>query len=61
MTRTQKEFFCRDQFIALLSQVTQARLRLSGVTLGDDLGLKRKRPKSGIRFPAAGVWKLAGG
>ena len=61
MTRTQKKFFCRDRFIALLSQVRQTSLCRSGVILGDDLGLKRKRPKSGIRFPAAGVWKLAGG
>ena len=61
MTRTQKKFFCRDQFTASLWQVRQARLRRSGVILGDDLGLKRKRPKSEIRFPAAGVWKLAGG
>jgi hypothetical protein len=60
MTKAQKKLF-ENQSLELSIQVTDERLRMGGIVLGDDLGLKRDKPKPGARFPAGGIKKLAGG
>ncbi|HEV7441715.1 MAG: hypothetical protein JWO04_4934 [Gammaproteobacteria bacterium] len=60
MTKAQKEFF-KNQSVELSEQVTEERMRKAGIVLADDLGLKPDGSKPRIRFPAAGIKKLAGG
>jgi hypothetical protein len=58
MTRAHKNFF-KSRYLDLSRQVTEETLRLGGVVLGDDLGLKRTKPRT--RYPASAIRQLAGG
>ena len=59
MTRAERKYSDHSRYLDLSWQVTMEALRLGGLVLGDDLGLKIPKPR--VRYPKSLLRQLAGG